>query len=116
MTHAATITVNGEDLTPDPLGGAYRARTETLIVSDLHFEKGSHFAERGVMLPPYDTRTTLMRVAALIRRYNPTRVISLGDAFHDPEAEARMEDRDGDMLAAMVSGCDWLWILGNHDR
>ncbi len=115
MTQTATITVNGEALTPDPLGGAYWARTETLIVSDLHFEKGSHFAERGVMLPPYDTRTTLMRVGALMRRYNPARVISLGDAFHDQTAETRMEARDAEMLETLIGECDWLWILGNHD-
>ncbi len=115
VTDAATITINGEDLTPDPLGGAYWARQKTLIVSDLHFEKGSHFATRGVMLPPYDTRTTLMRIAALMRRYKPLRVISLGDAFHDTDAEARMDKRDGDLLETLMGQCDWLWILGNHD-
>ena len=30
-----------------------------LIVADLHLEKGSAFAARGQMLPPYDTRETL---------------------------------------------------------
>ena len=115
MTQLATITINGEDVTPDPLGGAYWAREKTLIVSDLHFEKGSHFAERGVMLPPYDTRTTLMRIGALMRRYNPARVISLGDAFHDPDAEARMDERDAQMLEVLMGAAEWLWILGNHD-
>jgi len=109
------ITLNGEILTPDPLGAAYWAREETLIVSDLHFEKGSSFAARGVMLPPYDTRTTLMRLAALIRKYNPKRVISLGDAFHDEEAETRMDEEDAQNLAALMGEASWLWILGNHD-
>lgn len=110
-----TITLNGETLTPDPLGAIYWAREETLIVSDLHFEKGSSFAARGVMLPPYDTRTTLMRLAALIRSYQPRRVISLGDAFHDEDAEARMDEDDAKTLAALMRGTDWLWVLGNHD-
>ncbi len=109
------ISLHGETLTPDPLGGLYWAREETLIVSDLHFEKGSSYAARGVMLPPYDTRTTLRRLDVLMRRYAPKRVISLGDAFHDPEAEARMETADADTLAALVTGARWLWILGNHD-
>ena len=30
-----------------------------LVVSDLHLEKGSSFAARGVLLPPYDTVATL---------------------------------------------------------
>ena len=37
------------------LGG----RGRTLLVADLHLEKGSAFAARGVLLPPYDTRATL---------------------------------------------------------
>ena len=115
MTRPATITINGEALTPDPLGALYWAREETLIVSDLHFEKGSSFAAKGVMLPPYDTRTTLMRVGALMRRYRPARVISLGDAFHDTEAEARMDERDAQALQALMGEASWLWILGNHD-
>jgi hypothetical protein len=110
-----SILLAGETLTPDPLGAVYWRREETLIVSDLHFEKGSSFAARGVMLPPYDTRTTLMRLAALIRRYAPKRVISLGDAFHDGGAEERMDEDDAVMLAALLREADWLWVLGNHD-
>ncbi|PQA87496.1 ligase-associated DNA damage response endonuclease PdeM [Hyphococcus luteus] len=109
------ILINGEALTPDPLGAAYWAREETLIVSDLHFEKGSSFAARGVMLPPYDTRTTLLRLASLIRQYQPKRVISLGDAFHDEEAETRMNEDDAQTLVSLMRETDWLWVLGNHD-
>ncbi|MEZ5891642.1 MAG: ligase-associated DNA damage response endonuclease PdeM [Parvularculaceae bacterium] len=109
------IILNGETLTPDPLGAVYWRREETLIVSDLHFEKGSSFASRGVMLPPYDTRTTLMRLGALMRKYKPARVISLGDAFHDGEAETRMDAADAQSLEALMRETDWLWVLGNHD-
>ena len=112
---AMDIILCGERLTPDPLGALYWRSREILIVSDLHFEKGSSFAARGVMLPPYDTRTTLMRLAALIRRYQPKQLISLGDAFHDDDAEARMNADDGEKLSKLTGKCDWLWILGNHD-
>jgi len=115
MCGAPTFWLEGEPLTPDPLGGLYWPRAETLIVSDLHFEKGSSYAGRGVFLPPYDTRATLLRVAALMRRYGPKRVVSLGDAFHDADAEARMDARDGGMLEKLVDSAEWIWILGNHD-
>lgn len=111
----AEILIHGEQLTGDPLGAAYWAREETLIVSDLHFEKGSSFATRGVMLPPFDTRTTLMRLEVLVKKYAPRRVISLGDAFHDGGAEARINEDDAERLAALTKAADWLWILGNHD-
>ena len=110
------IALVGERLTPDPLGALFWSVKETLIVSDLHFEKGSSFAaRRGLLLPPYDTRTTLMRLEALVRRYQPARIISLGDAFHDGEAEQRMDESDAERLEALMRGLDWLWILGNHD-
>ncbi len=107
--------VNGVALTPDPLGALYWASKETLIISDLHFEKGSSFAERGVLLPPYDTRTTLRRIRVLLQRYHPQRVISLGDAFHDEGAEDRMGIDDSAALSACMKGVKWCWILGNHD-
>lgn len=110
-----SIAIHGEHLTPDPMGALYWAEQKALIVSDLHFEKGSSYAARGVMLPPYDTRTTLKRLATLIRKYEPTLIISLGDAFHDTDAEARMDEEDAAALEGLMKDREWLWILGNHD-
>lgn len=115
MTASAEILVNGEALVALSAGALYWPARETLIVSDLHFEKGSHFATKGVLLPPYDTRMTLKRLAALIGAHKPKQVISLGDAFHDGEAEARMDEDDRGALEALVASTRWFWILGNHD-
>ncbi|GAB4523623.1 MAG: ligase-associated DNA damage response endonuclease PdeM [Parvularculaceae bacterium] len=109
------LTLCGERLTPDPSGALYWPARETLIVADLHFEKGSSFARRGVLLPPYDTRATIRTLAALMRRYAPKRVISLGDAFHDGDAEARMASDDAEALAGLIGATQWIWVLGNHD-
>ena len=57
-----------------------------LVVSDLHLEKGSNFASRGQLLPPYDTQATLTAVESLVDVFNPETVVSLGDSFHDPQA------------------------------
>ncbi len=115
MTTGADIVLNGERLVALQAGALYWPARETLVVSDLHFEKGSHYAARGVLLPPYDTRTTLKRLATLIRTHAPRTVISLGDAFHDGEAEARMGADDNAALEALVGAAAWVWILGNHD-
>ena len=111
----AEISINGERLIADKLGALYWPAREMLIVSDLHFEKGSSFAGRGIMLPPYDTRSTLMRLEKLIRTYQPSHVLSLGDAFHDRGAETRMDDEDASRLEALTRNANWLWVLGNHD-
>lgn len=42
-------------------------------------------------------------------------MIALGDSFHDRRAESRIADADGARLSRLTSGCDWVWIEGNHD-
>ncbi|MBS0529506.1 MAG: ligase-associated DNA damage response endonuclease PdeM, partial [Proteobacteria bacterium] len=86
-----------------------------LVVSDLHLEKGSSFAMRGVLLPPYDTVATLGRLAAVIARHNPRTVIALGDSFHDRDAHERLSTPDREALSALQARRDWIWISGNHD-
>jgi DNA ligase-associated metallophosphoesterase len=86
-----------------------------LAIADLHLEKGSSFAARGQLLPPYDTATTLARLARLILRYIPRAVVALGDSFHDGGGPARLRDADREHLHAMQRGRDWIWITGNHD-
>jgi len=110
-----SILFGGTALHLDPTGAAFFPASRILIVSDLHFEKGSAFARRGVMLPPYDTRMTLKRLADLMAHYAPERVIALGDSFHDGDAEGRMHPMDANRLAALTRQTDWIWILGNHD-
>ena len=85
------------------------------MVSDLHLEKGSSFAARGVLLPPYDTAATLSRLAAVIARHDPRMVIALGDSFHDRTAHDRLSAPDRDTIAALQVRRDWIWISGNHD-
>ena len=86
-----------------------------LVVADLHLEKGSSFALRGQLLPPYDTTETLARLARLIARYAPRTVIALGDIFHDGGGPARLSAGDRASLIALQRGRDWIWITGNHD-
>ncbi|WOI52875.1 ligase-associated DNA damage response endonuclease PdeM [Parvularcula sp. LCG005] len=105
----------GQPVVMDAAGALWLPQHEMLIVSDLHFEKGSHYAKRGLFLPPYDTRATLTALEQLCRIYRPRTILSLGDAFHDPEAEERMDDADAARLDALCRSVDWIWVLGNHD-
>jgi DNA ligase-associated metallophosphoesterase len=86
-----------------------------LAVSDLHLEKGSSYAARGMLLPPYDSAATLARLTRLIAHYAPRCVVALGDSFHDGGGPARLAQEDRDNLTAMQRGRDWIWITGNHD-
>lgn len=107
--------VNGALLVADLSGAVYWPDRDMLIVADLHFEKGSAFAARGVVLPPYDTAATLQRLAAVFEIYRPKHFVSLGDAFHDDDWPTRMAADDRDKLARLTGAAQTLWVTGNHD-
>ena len=109
------IVILGAALVADPGGALYWPDEGLLAVADLHLEKGSAFAARGVLLPPYDTAATLARLGRLIARYAPRLVVALGDSFHDNGGAARMTEPDRAALGALQRRRDWLWIAGNHD-
>ena len=69
--HVREITVAGVTLIADAAGALYWPEEKLLVAADLHLEKGSAYAARGVLLPPYDTAATLARLAHLIERYAP---------------------------------------------
>ncbi|MGI6850884.1 ligase-associated DNA damage response endonuclease PdeM [Mesorhizobium sp. 1B3] len=110
-----TTQIAGEQAICDPRGGLYFPALDLLAVSDLHLEKGSSFARRGVFLPPYDTAATLEMLHEIIDHYRPATVISLGDSFHDPDGSGRLPEPFRDQLEAMAAGRAWFWITGNHD-
>jgi len=106
MTFQAEL--NGALLWPDEA---------TLVVADLHLEKGSSYAARGrpQFLPPYDTAATIGRLEQLLTRHDPKRVICLGDSTHDSGAADRIDPANAARISAMTAGRDWIWITGNHD-
>lgn len=105
----------GERLMLDPEGAVCWPAQKLLAVADLHFEKGSAAAARGHLLPPWDTRATLDRLAGLLRRWRPETVVALGDSFHDSGGSARLHAQDHARLAAMTAAHRFVWVLGNHD-
>ncbi len=115
MSAAAPIHLAGERLMLDPAGVVFWPAQALLVVSDLHLEKGSSFARRGMLLPPWDTKATLDRLALVLRRYRPRTIVALGDSFHDAEGASRLERTERARLQAMTEAAAFVWIAGNHD-
>src|ERR1700743_3027010 len=89
----------------------------TLVVADLHLEKGSSYAwrRRAQFLPASDTAATIGRLEQLLGRHDPKRVICLGDSTHDSGAADRIGPKNAERIAVMTAGRDWIWVAGNHD-
>src|ERR1700760_510616 len=115
MAPNSTVSIAGVMLVADISGALFWDEQSLLVVSDLHLEKGSSFAARGVLLPPYDTVATLSRLAAVLARHDPRMVIALGDSFHDREAHERLSKADREALSALQARRDWIWISGHND-
>ncbi|HEX4172125.1 MAG TPA: ligase-associated DNA damage response endonuclease PdeM [Acetobacteraceae bacterium] len=112
---AAPIHLGGERLMLDPAGALYWPAVGLLAVSDLHLEKGSSYAPRGQLLPPWDTHATLDRLTVLLRRYRPRIVLALGDSFHDRGGASRLPAGELARVRAMTEAHRFIWVQGNHD-
>jgi DNA ligase-associated metallophosphoesterase len=117
MTPNIPIALAGATFLADLYGALFWPEEATLIVADLHLEKGSSYAggRRPQFLPPYDTRATIERLEHLMTRHRPRRVVCLGDSVHDSQGADRMDPADAERVAAMTQAVSWLWIAGNHD-
>lgn len=109
------VHIEGEPCVLRCSGALWVLNHRTLVAADLHLEKGSAFAARGQMLPPYDSRATLDRLEAEIDALQPAAVVLLGDSFHDSKSIARMAPDDKARLDRLATGRDWIWLEGNHD-
>ncbi|HYC99234.1 ligase-associated DNA damage response endonuclease PdeM [Brevundimonas sp.] len=109
------VHIEGEPCVLRCSGALWVLNHRTLIAADLHLEKGSAFAARGQMLPPYDSRATLDRLEAEIDALRPAAVVLLGDSFHDSKSVGRMAPDDKARLDRLATGRDWIWLEGNHD-
>jgi uncharacterized protein len=109
------IDICGLPLIADNSGALYWHGERTLLVADLHLEKGSAHAVRGALLPPYDTRETLACLRLVLHRWRPARLVLLGDSFHSRGGTARMAAPDAALLRRLLDGIETIWVLGNHD-
>ena len=109
------LALNALDIEMRVSGALWLVESETLVVADLHLEKGSAYAQRGQLLPPYDSRETLRRLRQEVEHLAPRTLVLLGDTFHDGAGELRLCAEDTETLTVLAKGRDMIWVLGNHD-
>jgi DNA ligase-associated metallophosphoesterase len=109
------LSFGGHDFLASPSGALFWPLENALLVADLHLEKASWFARLGQFLPPYDSEATLAALTDEVAATSATTLYCLGDSFHDRFGCDRLPAQARDMLTALTSLLDWVWIVGNHD-
>lgn len=99
----------GKSFIADATGALYWPAERMLIVSDLHLERGSYLTDDGVIFPPYDTASAFEKLEEALDRYDPLRVIALGDSFCSDE-NARLSAHDADWLYDLIEDREWYWV------
>lgn len=110
------LTLAGETLHALSSGALFWPAQNLLAVSDLHLGKSARLARRGgALLPPYETRATLDKLATDIEAHRPATILCLGDSFDDLTASDEMDEADALTLTRLMAGRQWIWVEGNHD-
>ena len=108
------ISFGQHDFILHPSGALFWPERSLLIASDLHLEKGSHFAKRGFFLPPYDSHAILEKLHKTIKELSPQKILLLGDCFHDGKGHARLPSKERGLFGGLAA-YNPIWINGNHD-
>jgi DNA ligase-associated metallophosphoesterase len=106
----------GEAIEPRPAGTLWVPSLGLMAVADLHLGKAERMARRGgTLLPPFETRETLERLAREIAALDPAVVVCVGDSLDDDAAVGGLDGACRERLGALVSTRRWIWVSGNHD-
>ena len=85
---------------------------QTVLISDLHLGKVTHFRKAGIAVPPKARLANWTKLKSIVSQCNPKRVLILGDLFH---SELNSEwDELTDLLSEYRS-IDFHLVIGNHD-
>ncbi|WP_419740961.1 ligase-associated DNA damage response endonuclease PdeM [Ruegeria sp.] len=106
----------GQNLIALPSGALWWPAQQLLCASDLHLGKSERMARRsGAILPPYESRDTLDRLAKDLEHTRAATVICVGDSFDDLDASLSLPGPERLRIATLQAGRRWIWIEGNHD-
>jgi uncharacterized protein len=110
------ISFYGHEFVLHPCGLLIWPKENLAVVSDLHLEKASYYAQRGQFLPPYESFETLQKLSFDLEFCGIRKVIFLGDSFHDPSGFTRLDGQSKKLLEKLGEDYQLIWITGNHDK
>ena len=116
MSRELSLSVGGEAVTVSASKSLFWPTGGTLFVADPHWGKAHSFRAAGVGVPTASLTHDLARLAAELRRTGATRLVILGDLFHDRDSRAAEVFDFVAAWRAEFAELEVLLVRGNHDR
>ena len=89
-------------------------KTSELLICDIHLGKGEYFQKKGIPLTNNSDEENLLRIKNIVKKYNPNKLIILGDLFHSKYSISESLKSKVELLATTLNIKIEL-IVGNHD-
>lgn len=106
-----TIAIHNSTFILHPSAAVFWQEKNTLLISDVHLGKVTHFRKHGVAIPENAVDTNFKRLDEMIDFFSPETIIFLGDLFHSKK------NREWELFDSWVKSAEAKIILiaGNHD-
>lgn len=105
------LQIENQHFSLHPSGAMFWEEQETLLISDVHLGKISHFRKYGSAVPHKAISENFKRLSAAVEYFNPVNILFLGDLFHSSL------NAEWDLFVSWVEDqrANIILIAGNHD-
>ncbi|SHI63051.1 ligase-associated DNA damage response endonuclease PdeM [Pseudozobellia thermophila] len=79
---AHSLIIQDQHFEMHPSGALFWVEKSTLLISDVHLGKVSHFRKFGAAVPKHAVHKNYVLMDGLIEKYQPFNICFLGDLFH----------------------------------
>lgn len=111
-----SLTLAGEELVVDAQRALVWPRERTLFLADLHLGKSDIFRRAGIPIPEGHTVTDLERIDSLVRRYDLSSIVVLGDFLHGRSVADAAYAKLFSQWREANQHLEVIVVAGNHDR
>jgi DNA ligase-associated metallophosphoesterase len=108
--------IRGETLLLHPERALSWPSRRLLVIADVHFGKGSVFAQHGIAVPGGTDAVERERIDSLLCATRSERLLIVGDFVHGPLAPASRVAAELDEWLKALHPVQLLLVTGNHDR
>ena len=98
-----------------PSRALFLPKTKELFICDVHLGKAEYFQQNGIPLTNNSDENNFERIKMLVKKYNPEKLIVLGDLFHSKYSIGKtLKKRVEDLPVILKTNIEL--VRGNHDE